>query len=148
MPYKISRAVKLQSFQFRVLNRVLPCNEYLCQIRIKNSANCSFCGEEDNIFHFLYECIETITFWSNLASWLEQFSDHVRFPDETMEYDFLFGLQGHSPEIKRINYILLLGEIFCVQTKTFYDNDLDIYQFLCEFKNIPTVERMDSLIES
>lgn len=139
--------MRLQSFRFRILHRVLPCNEYLCQIRIRDSKHCDFCGEEDNIFHFLYECTNTEGFWSDLASWLDQFSDHIQFPEEIMEYDFLFSLQGSTVEVKRINFILLLGKFFVYRQKLFHGNDLDVYKFLCEFKNILAVERMACIRE-
>lgn len=147
VPYQLSREVKLQSFQFRILNRILPCNEYLKRIRVKDSDLCEYCGEEDNIFHFLYECPDTISFWSELAGWLEQFLDLIPFPKEIMEYDFLFGLQGSSIEISRINYVFLLGKFFVYRQKLFDNNNLDVYQFLCEFKNILAVEKMACIRE-
>lgn len=147
MPYQVSREVKLQSFQFRILNRVLPCNEYLKQIRKKNSDICEYCGEEDNVFHFLYECTDTVGFWSELGVWLEQFVELISFPDEIMEYDFLFRIQGSSVEIKRINYIFLLGKFFVYRQKLFDSNNLDIYQFLCELKNTLAVEKMACIRE-
>lgn len=40
MPYGCTREVKLQSFHYRILNRVLPCNTYLHRIKIKDSPKC------------------------------------------------------------------------------------------------------------
>lgn len=145
MPYQVSREVKLQSFQFCILNRVLRCNEYLKRIRIKNSDTCDHCAED--IFHFLYECTDTVGFWSELGVWLEQFVELISFPDEIMEYEFLFGRQGSSVEIKRINYVFLLGKSFVYRQKLFDNNNLDVYQFLCEFKNSLAVEKMACIRE-
>ena len=36
LPFKVFKETKLQSFQFRMLHRVIPCNGWLHQIREKN----------------------------------------------------------------------------------------------------------------
>lgn len=80
LPYRISREVKLQSFQYRLLNRILPCNKYLAQIRVISSPICNFCNRVDDTFHFLYGCSETTDFWNSLSLWLEQYAEVVQFP--------------------------------------------------------------------
>lgn len=47
--YKNTRETKLQSFHYKVLHRVIPCNRYLTQIRIKDTDWCPFCDESDTI---------------------------------------------------------------------------------------------------
>ncbi len=56
MPFKIVRDTKIQTFQYRILHRILPCNSWLKNIKIKDSNICSFCNEVDDIPHFLLKC--------------------------------------------------------------------------------------------
>lgn len=91
--------------------------------------------------------VQTARFWSELAGWLEQFVEDIQFPDELMEFDFLFGIQGSSPQTKRINYIFLLGKFYVYRQKHFYNNNLDVYRFLCEFKITLAVEKMACIKE-
>lgn len=75
MPYGCTREVRLQSFHYRILTRVLPCNEYLHHIRIKPSSKCSFCDkDEDDLIHFLFECEAAADRRRELVTWLGQFS--------------------------------------------------------------------------
>lgn len=63
----------------------------------------------------------------------EQFMEHVKFPEELLEYEFLFGIEGDSLQDQRLNYILLLGKFFVYREKVFNQGDLDVYKFLAEF---------------
>lgn len=50
--YRASRETKLQSLHFKILNRMLPCNKFLKQIRIKPSDSCDVCSHPDTDIHF------------------------------------------------------------------------------------------------
>lgn len=141
LPYKTTREVKYQSFQYRILQRILPCNEYLAQIRVLPSATCSFCTEMDDLFHFMYGCQKTKEFWDSLAAWLRHHSNAVRFPYNILEYELLFGVYGNSVKEHRLNYILLLARFYIYREKIYNDNNLDVYRFLVELKNALVVER-------
>lgn len=65
--HRSTRETKLQSLHFKILNRILPCNSYLKQIHIKDSDECSLCGQVDSIPHFLRECPTVQTFWRALC---------------------------------------------------------------------------------
>lgn len=72
LPYTVSREVRLQSFQFRALHRIIPCNAYLQRIRIKDSKVCSFCDEWDDLVHFFYYCPATVDFWDSVHGFVAE----------------------------------------------------------------------------
>lgn len=67
--YKTARDTKLQAFQYKLIHRVIPCNKYLANIRIKPDATCSYCDSTDTLQHFFYGCPSVNTLWDTLSSW-------------------------------------------------------------------------------
>ena len=59
IPFKVMRSTELQSFQYRVLNRIIFCNKWLHKMNIKDRPTCDFCTAEDNITHFFIDCPNT-----------------------------------------------------------------------------------------
>ncbi len=52
LPFSITRDTKIQSFQFRITHKIIPCNKWLQIIKIKNNAVCNFYDEDDDKLHF------------------------------------------------------------------------------------------------
>ena len=50
----------MQSFQCKVLNKVINCNFYLFKWSIKKSPNCAYCENIDTVAHHLFECTDFI----------------------------------------------------------------------------------------
>lgn len=147
LPFSITREVRLQSFQFRVLHRTIPCNVYLQQIRVKESKTCSFCNDWDDLIHFFYYCPATVEFWDSVALWLSSNSETVTFPEDIEETDFLFGLQGKGENERRLNLILLYGRFYIYKQKVFNNGELDTYKFLIELKNLLLIEKLACIQE-
>lgn len=53
--YRAVREMKLHSLHFKIMNRVVPCNKFLKQLRIKASDICDLCGHEDYMIRFFLE---------------------------------------------------------------------------------------------
>ncbi len=51
-PFIVLRDTKLQSFQYRIIHKIIPCNKWLHTIKIKKDNICNFCSEVDDIIHF------------------------------------------------------------------------------------------------
>lgn len=49
LPYKIVKEPFLQSFQYKVLNRIVNCNDKLFTWKIKTSNTCEYCQEIDTL---------------------------------------------------------------------------------------------------
>lgn len=70
--FRSIRETKLQAFQFKVLHRLIPCNKYLKNIRVKNDEACAYCNEVDSLSHFLFYCPTVQRFWVALCNWSSQ----------------------------------------------------------------------------
>lgn len=142
LPFRLTREVRLQSFYYRLLNRVIPCNVYLHRLRIKSSAECSFCGSRDGLYHFFYGCAETKIFWARLGNWLRQNSAIIALPRRMVELEFLLGMMDTDEMDFRLNFILLFGKFFIYKEKVFGKGHLEPYKFLVELKNVLSIERL------
>ena len=54
----------LRSFQYKLLHRIIPTNQFLFKIHLKDTKYCSFCkAEEETIEHLFYDCSLSFNFW-------------------------------------------------------------------------------------
>ena len=114
--FQITKETYLQSFQYKILNRILNCNERLHKWKIKSNNKCDDCGEVDSIEHHLYFCITSKTFWKKLKTWL---IDNLGFGIELTVCEVLFGLPAYnSPDLKLINFLILIGKWYLNHSKT------------------------------
>ncbi len=56
LPFSTTRDTNIQSFQFRIINKIIPCNKSLHTIKIKNNAVSNFCDEDEEMLHFFINC--------------------------------------------------------------------------------------------
>ena len=61
--YQCCRESKLQTFQYKIINRIITCREKLFQWKIVESSKCPFCDHVDNISHFFVLCKNTDVLW-------------------------------------------------------------------------------------
>ncbi len=75
LPFVVLRQIKIQTFQYKVLHRVIPCNKLLYNIKIKDSEICEYCNEVDDIVHFFLKCSKVRNVWNVILNWLERLSE-------------------------------------------------------------------------
>ena len=69
MPFKCTIETKCHYFQFRFIHKVLPTNEYLSKIGIKDNEKCSFCKTNvETMKQLMWNCKWVSTFWNWLTS--------------------------------------------------------------------------------
>lgn len=132
-PYKATRESKLQAFQFRIIHRVIPCNRFLCNIRIKQEDHCSFCDPPvtDTLQHFFFSCPLAASFWASVRQWLEtQVNVHI----EMMEREYMFGVPKEVPQARMFNLLALTVKHFIYRQKLFHNAALDLTHFLRELR--------------
>ena len=69
LPYSCTTDTQLQSFQYKILHRIFPCNKWLNIQKVIPSAQCQFCNELDDIEHYLCNCCHIVDFWTELEKW-------------------------------------------------------------------------------
>ena len=63
-PFVCSSDIKLRWFQYRIIHRLIPTNNYLHMIKLKNSNLCDFCNScVKTIEHLFFYCIHVKTLW-------------------------------------------------------------------------------------
>ena len=68
LTFEITKEPYLQSFQFKILNRILNNKENLQKWKISDSNKCDICKEVDGVEHHLLYCNDNSLFGKNLKS--------------------------------------------------------------------------------
>ena len=71
LPYNITTEPYLQSYQYKILHRILNCNDRLFKWKIKASPECDSCGMTDTIEHRLFDCVEANKIWKCIQQWIK-----------------------------------------------------------------------------
>ncbi len=92
MPFLFTRPTSIQTFQYKVIHRTLPYNEWLKHIRIKTDDICSYCNNVDAIAHFLIDCNSNKLFWKGWARWWHSITGFNIRKEEMYINQFYLGL--------------------------------------------------------
>ena len=121
----------LITLQFKILHRVLVCNDKLYQWKIKDSPECSMCPQIENLEHYFYYCCDTRYFWDQIENWLSKlFSSSFKF---TILNVLLGVINFDTNHYHAINYVILVGKYFICQSKK-KERDLFFFNFLHTLK--------------
>ena len=116
--FKCTRESKLQSLQYKVYHRIVPCNRYLFKRKGVDSPECTFCGMEDNILHFFLYCPNVAFFWITLKKWLKNVLA-LSIVDE-IEEGLIFNNPNNNKEAKIENFILLTVKFYIYRQRLFH----------------------------
>lgn len=144
-PYQAGRDTKLQSFQYRLCHRIIPCNRYLKNIRLRPDDKCSYCSDQDSIQHFLFLCPETNTFWNSICTWL---ATEVGIQIDMSSRSYLFGVTINRPQDKMVNFLLLFVKFYIYRQKLFHRGQLCLLQLLRELRSRLSIERYLTTLEN
>ena len=116
LPYKITKEPFLQSFQYKLLNRIINTNDKLLTWRIKETNICEYCNEIDTIEHHFFWCVYSSEFWKKIQKWSK---DNL---DTSMDFtvcEILFGICiDNNESFNIINFLILLGKQFINKSRT------------------------------
>ena len=131
-PFTNHTETKLQSFQYKILHRIIACNSWLKQINVIDSDKCNYCEQTDNLAHFFIHCKNTDNLWHKIVKWLE---DTLECNLAVTHRDIIFGYTGENPNKEIINYCIILAKyyIYSVKVKN-KENDLSILNYLMMVK--------------
>ncbi len=97
---------KLQSFQYRIIHKIIPCNKWLHTIKIKKDKMYNFCSEVDDMIHFFINCPKVKQFWSFWLNWWEKISGiPIKYSTVLKEYIMLW-FPTNKDEILVLNYCI------------------------------------------
>ena len=106
IPFKYMREPYLQSFQYKILNRILNTNEKLENWSIKQSNQCNYCQAVDTVEHHLYQCKVSKKIWDQLEIWLY---DQIEIKLNLRECEVLFGIpHAIHEDLELINFVIIL----------------------------------------
>lgn len=138
----------MQSFQYRVIHRIITCNKYLCDIKVKREPSCVQCGEEDSIIHFFVSCPVVRAFWDKLNEWCDTYLG-LKI-DFLTEGELILGMTndtGNPGVSKLTNWLLLTAKYYIHHQRLFYSCEVGLIPFLAEVRKKLGVERLACLRE-
>lgn len=124
--YRATRETKLQSLHFKRMNRVVPCREFLKQIRLADMDACKFCGS-----WIPFPTSSSPALALAICQWFERVEDFQL--DSVPIKKFLFGLPPTDNNAKKINAILMAVKFYIYRQRLFNEVKLELH-WLNEFK--------------
>ena len=114
--FEITKEPYLQSFQFKIINRILNNNENLKKWKIRDSGDCCVCKEVDGVEHHLYHCKDSSLFWKNLKNWM---LTNLEYSFELTVCEILFGIPtNYYSDTRILNFLILIGKWYINKNKT------------------------------
>lgn len=135
LSFKTQREVKIQSLQYKLLHRIIPCNVYLHRIKIKESNLCDYCSIPDDITHFFCHCAKTYHLWKSIFNWYNKTStDPPFFP---AEHEIIFGIleSKNRKDTKILNVIILLTKNYIHCKRLYHQANLCISEWLLKLRS-------------
>ena len=134
-PYKCGRKTRIQSFQYKILHRIINCNKKLFDMKILTSPKCSYCPEIDDISHFFCTCDRVNEFWCGLFAWWNSTEEiRVNYPNFPAPHDIIFGLPVTEDQMIVINFVIIHAKYYIYRQRLFQENYLSVHNFLGELK--------------
>ena len=119
--FRTTRETKLQTFQYKILHRIITCNKKLFDMKIKDSPECSYCEAVDNIAQFFVSCSHAYTFWELFSQWWsDKYHPKLTFPVFPSVIDILLGTTTDCIEQRVLNYCIIQGKYFIYTKKLFH----------------------------
>ena len=137
LPYSIIRETKLQSFQFKLINRIINCKDRLYKMNLSDSPLCTTCKETETIEHMLVTCVNAKMFWSQISNWIQ---NNLGFKIKLSMIDILFGIPFHNDNLLlQINFMIVHAKWY-IHTKNNQEKPLFLLSFLIELKRCLEIE--------
>lgn len=136
------KEVKLKDFQFKINNKILATNSFLCKINKIDNNKCSFCEQEpETIKHLFVDCPKVKEFWESVKCWLQTHGNlNLNITDKAL----IFAWQK---EKSLINQVIIIAKYYIYKTK-FTSKRLSIlgFQLLLKrkFKNEQYIARINN----
>lgn len=137
--FNCTRETKIQSFQYKLINRHLPCNDIVSKWNSEVSPDCLDCHNRDTIEHFLFNCPLVHAYWQNVSQWFFSIYDiNIRLN----VVDILFGVQNENDDdiLDVLNFVILHGKWYIHRQKCM-KKYISFYNFQIYLKHVLDIER-------
>ena len=142
LPFNVSRETFIQSFQYKIIHRLITCQKKLFDMHIVDNANCLYCTGIDTLKHFFLFCPKIASFWKHFFNWWNSLGDIEITPDyDNLEESILFGFQAEGGSFKVLNYCVLMAKYYIYINRIHNNNSVDNYQYLVFLKSKLTIEK-------
>ena len=114
--FKSTNDIRLRSFQYKFLMRIIPSNQFSAKCQIVNSSLCEFCNMEIETFlHLFWECTCIQQFWASLSDFLNLCDINININLKTISFEVIQSNSNRNVIIQ--NFIIYLGKYFIFQNK-------------------------------
>ena len=128
-PYICLRETKLQSFQYKIIHRIINCNKKLFDMRIKNSPLCTYCDQTDDIGNFFFLCKDVYEFWREICTWWNTLDyDGVDFPAYPNVKTIIFGSQDVTEGVAVLNFCIFHIKYYIYRQRLIHDNVFRLHE--------------------
>ena len=111
--FKCTVEVKMRSFQYKILHRVLPTNKFLKLCKIAEDV-CYYCNNQsETLDHLFWHCPVIAKFWKDLANSLRPYID---LQSALCKASILLGLKSVKDD-KILNHLINLTKRYIYTTK-------------------------------
>jgi hypothetical protein len=142
-PFQSCRETYLQSLQYRIIHRILPCNNWLHTRKVIPSNMCedTMCDGQslDTIEHHLILCAPVQIFWESFVTWWNSMN-FLKLSPLTQE-NIILGYPCENNEDAILNYCLILAKHYIHSCKR-YKNKVFFLHFLPLLKEKNYIEEM------
>ena len=140
--FKVVRETKLQSFQFKLIHRIITCNKKVYDIKIKASPQRSYCDEIDDTNHSFFHCPNVRYLWYLFFQMWNGMEYHrVNFPNYPDVYAILFGIKNMNDGHEVLNFCVLHIKYYIYKQRLFHENTLSIREICNEIRYKLDIER-------
>ena len=110
IPFECAIDTKTREFQYKVLNRILPFNDFLFKIGKIESPLCTFCHTtEENMPHLFFHCSIVRSFWHSIQPLFESYT--------ICEIDVILGVTRPVKDSLLYNHLILLSKQYIYSCK-------------------------------
>ncbi len=131
--YFCSRETKLQSLQFKIVHRIIPCKKWLHDQKVINSSSCEMCKDQkvDDMAHHITECSGLNNFWNVFGNWWNRTATYtIQLSNKLI----MFGIYYDNTFHKNVNYVIFLAKWY-IHMEVYLKSNIDFFNFLIVLKS-------------
>jgi hypothetical protein len=139
--YAEIKDTRTKTFQFKILNSLLPCNLYLKRIGKSVTDKCAKCNLLDDQTHYLIKCHEVASIWKHLTRWWKGLTNQEIILSSR---DITLGLESRPQKIVKKAQLdeIILAVKWRIYANKQLEEDTCFYQVLCSIRNMIYIQKL------